>query len=101
MIGDANTLRRAVRDRFLVDFKYSGQPRTVLPMAFGQAHNGTWKLRALQVAGGSISGHVGDNVPKFFDLDQMHSVTINAASFDVPNTYRTGDKGFAHIDCEL
>jgi len=101
MLLPLDIIRDAIKEHRQLQFDYRGLRRLVEPMALGVGHKGDWRLRAQQVGGLSSTGKVGDGSPKLFDVALMGGIAVLATSFEVPSSYKSGDKALARIDTEL
>jgi hypothetical protein len=93
-------IRTAIETHRRLSFRYHNRPRIVIPLRFGLSASGAWQLRAVQVGGGSDSGHFG-GPPKLFDVDQMDGAVVMADEFRVPRQYQRRDVAFIRVDSEL
>jgi hypothetical protein len=66
------TIISAIRERTVLNFTYSAQPRTVEPQAYGISTAGHPVLRAYQRAGGSESGRTSGL--RLFEVAKMSNV---------------------------
>jgi hypothetical protein len=74
-------LRRAIRERRVVEFRYHDRTRIAHPHAIFVATTGTHCLDAVQVGGRSTSGPLPGW--RRFDLNAIDAVTIRDEGFDV------------------
>jgi hypothetical protein len=96
-----DVIRESINERRQLQFDYRGLLRVVESMALGIGHKDEWQLRAQQVGGLSSSGKVDDGSPKLFDVALMSGAAVLATSFDIPPSYKSGDRAFVRIDTEL
>jgi hypothetical protein len=94
-------IRQAINERRLLAFRYRSLPREAEPMCLGETERGKWQVRAYQVGGKSSSRRVGDGTPKLFELADMVDVSVLPVSFEIPASYKRGDKAFIRIDTQL
>jgi predicted DNA-binding transcriptional regulator YafY len=78
-------LRAAIKQRNVVEFRYSGRSRVVHPHAIFVASTGTHCLDAVQVGGRSTSGPLPGW--RRFDLNRIDTVDIRNEHFDVDSEF--------------
>jgi hypothetical protein len=96
---DERKILYSIKYQRLLSFNYKKLLRIVEPYCFGRTTAGNKGLRAYQIDGYSLSGHLGW---KMFDLLDAEEIKILDQPFDGPRAgYRKGDKGMSQIYCEL
>lgn len=93
------TIIKAIHDRQILSFNYSGISRKVQPVAVGDSKAGNLVLRCYQVAGGHVTpGHDWD----LCELSKISGLTATGEHFSgEPPGYKRGDKGMSTIHAEL
>ena len=93
-------LCRAIRTRTVVSFDYDGLPRIVQPYCHGTTRKGQESLRAVQVAGQSRSGTLGQG--KLWTLEKISNVRTTPETFvaDDPD-YDPEDGVLVQIHCRV
>ena len=81
-------IERAIKDKCLVEFQYSGHPRTAEPHVLGTS-GGALQFLGYQVGGSSSSGGA---LPEWrrFDLGKITGLTVSAQKFAGPRPYPSG-----------
>jgi hypothetical protein len=81
-------IERAIKDKCLVAFQYSGHPRTAEPHVLGKSGSAIQFL-GYQVGGSSSSG---GSLPEWrrFDLARISSLSISDQKFSGPRPYPSG-----------
>lgn len=94
-------LCQAMESRTMVEFRYDGLQRLVVPAAYGRhATTGELVLRGYQVGGQSASRPL----PRWslFRVDEMVALRLAGEHFpDDPPGYRRGDRNISPIYCQL
>ena len=84
-------LARAIRERRVVTFGYSGRERTVEPQCLGVGRKGTSLLRGHQTAGGTAA-------EPLFDVDKIERLEVLERTFERPGpSYTRDDSAMARI----
>jgi hypothetical protein len=93
-------IEKAIQNRHLLAFTYSGFARTVEPHTYGIDSKGHRALRVYQVSGGSKFGeYVGW---KMFNVDKIFGLSELPLLFDGPRPkFKRGDSAFRLITAEL
>lgn len=84
---NANLLR-AIRNRNMIEFDYTGHHRIAEPHVYGR-NKGSEQLLVFQVRGGSSSG----GLPQWRRLDvaKIHGLNVLEESFDGPRPTESGE----------
>jgi hypothetical protein len=94
-----STIIEAIKNKKILELRYSGYSRQVEPHAYGRDSDGDELLRCYQTAGGSVSGErAGWKLLKVGDIYSLH--LLNSQFNPRPN-YKKGDKSMERIFAEL
>ncbi len=86
---------QSIREKMLLELRYSGFSRLVEPHAYGRDKDGDEILRCYQVSGGSTSGEkVGWKLLKTRDIYSLH---LLKDKFQMQKAYKRNDKAMSYI----
>lgn len=89
------TIVQAIRERKLLELRYSGFSRIVEPHAYGRDKDGDEIVRCFQISGGSESGErVGW---KLLKAREIFSMVIIETKFRARPEYKRGDKAMTYV----
>ena len=90
----------AIQLHHAVTLQYHGYSRTVEPHCYGQAADGSEKLRCWQVSGGSESGE--RHGWKLLNVNEIHSASMSESTFSSARPgYKRGDTAMQRIYAQL